>query len=93
MTALHYSPTPPALQVNITALWNYSSTAMTNLTDTNGTTMAPHVKSQTVMMMDEIAKWINGFIIILGFITNSLILLVLTRRRIGSKYATLIMYL
>ena len=34
----------------------------------------------------NVAKWINTMIIILGLITNTLILVILSRRKIGSKY-------
>ena len=36
----------------------------------------------------NVAKWINTMIIILGLITNTLILVILSRRKIGSKYCS-----
>ena len=37
-------------------------------------------------LLFEICKWTNLFIVILGLVTNTLIIIVLSRSRIGSKY-------
>ena len=39
-----------------------------------------------LMLLFEICKWCNGLIIILGLVSNSLIIVVLSRSRIGSEY-------
>ena len=62
-------------RMNTTVIAPSTMAANTTITD-----------SPTIQTAKEIAMWINGLIIILGFITNSLILVILSRRRIGSKY-------
>lgn len=73
--------------------YNYSDSTDSNLTallSLNKTTVLINETvtetSDIYKITFEIAKWINAMIIILGLITNTLILIILSRKKIGSKY-------
>lgn len=47
--------------------------------------MTDHSVSDQIKLTYEVCKWANGFIILLGLVTNTLIIVVLSRSKIGSK--------
>ena len=59
---------------------NYSIMSTTSAESANTTT---EVNDEEMML---VAKWSLGFIILLGLFTNTLILIILSRKKIGSEY-------
>lgn len=61
--------------------------------DTNSTLTLEQPHTTASYLRNEVAPWVHLAILLLGLIANPLIIVVLSRKMIGSKYIIILLYI